>query len=232
MNAWSAMEGAEEKNNPRAAVNEYLRAMKQLRNAYRKYQKDNPETIDDLVPEGEVGIPDGEIPEEPTPEELDEVQQELVGRFQERFQERVAQMLENYDDVEDTLSPGDSVKAFDALTKAEAKLLRIQERIAAGEIDEALDDLDGATDELDEDFDALDDDTSVQIFKTMNKLEAKISKMVEQAEKKASKGEDISDLDLALAAARGNKDKAKDDFKEDKGNSDKETGKPDGHGHR
>ena len=131
--------------------------------------------------------------------------------------------------MEDTLSPGDAVKAFSALTKAEAKLLRIQERIAAGEIDGAVDDLDDTSDELGDDLDDLDDDQSSQMFKTMNKLEARIGKMSEQAAKKASKGEDTSDLDAALADARGNKDKTKTDFKEDKGqgnsgNSDKETG--------
>ena len=238
MNAWAAMQGAEEKENPQAAANQYLRAMKQLRNTYRKYQKDNPEVVEDLTEGEDAGVPEGEVPDAPTEGELDETKQELVGRFQERFQERVTQMLQNYEDVEDTLSPDDSVKAFNALTKAEAKLLRIQERINAGDIEGALDDLDGTTDELDEDLDSLEDDSSAQMFRTMNKLEARISKMAEQAAKKAARGEDTSDLDSALANARGNKDKTKDDFKEDKGKGnsgnsgnsgkpDKDTGKPD-----
>jgi len=233
MSAWRAMQSAEVKENPRASANQYLRAMKQLRNAYKKYQKDNPEVVEDLdAPE--EGVPEGDIPDEPTEGELDEVQQELVGRFQERFQERVEQMLQNYNDVEDTMSPADAVKAFSALTKAEAKLLRIQERIDAGDTEGAVDDLDDATDEMDEDFESMDDAASKQMFKTMNKLESRISKMQEQAARKAAKGEDTSDLDAALADARGNKDKTKSDFKEDKGNSgnsgrpeDKDTGKPD-----
>ncbi len=245
MHAWSAMQSAEEKENSRAAANQYLRAMKQLRNAFKKYQTDNPEVVEDLTEGAEGdGIPEGEAPVEPTEGELEEVQQELVGRFQERFQERVDQMLQNYNDVEDTMSPSDAAKALSALTKAEEKLLRIQERINTGDVEGAVDDLDNATATMDEDFESMDDTASAQMFKTMNKLEARISKMSEQAAKKAAKGEDTSDLDTALADARGNKDKTKDDFKEDKdqgnsgnssnssnsgnsGNSDKETGKPD-----
>ena len=91
--------------------------------------------------------------------------------------------------------------------------------------------LDTGIDDTHPDLDDLDDDASAQMFRTMNKLEARIGKMVEQAERKASKGEDTSDLDAAVAAARGNKDKTKADFKEDKGNgnsgNDKDTGKPD-----
>ena len=99
-------------------------------------------------------------------------------------------MLDNYNEVQGSLSPEDAVKALSALTKAEEKLLRIQTRIDAGEIDGALDDLDDATDVLAEDLGSFDDDTTAQMFRTMNKLEAKIGKMVEKAERKAAKGGD------------------------------------------
>jgi len=227
VHAWSAMESAESKTNPRAAANQYLRAMKQLSNAYRKFQKDNPVAAVGVV--NETGVPMDDIPMEPTAEELSDAQLQLVGSFQERFQERVTVMLDNYNEVQGSLSPEDAVKALSALTKAEEKLLRIQTRIDAGEIDGALDDLDNATVVLDDDFGSFDDDASSQMFKTMNKLEATIGKMVEKAERKAAKGEDTSDLETELAKVRGNSDKAKTDFKEDKekGNSDKDTGKPD-----
>ena len=216
--AWSAMQQADEmeESNPRAAANQYLRAMKQLRNAFRKYQKDNPEEVDDLVLDTE-GVPDSDVPVEPTDEELSEVQEQLVQRFQEGFQERVTQMLENYNDVEGDLSPGDAVKAFSALTKAEAKLLRIQEKIDTGAFDEALDDLDATSDEMDDDFDSIEDVGSRQMLKTMDQLEAKIARMVEQAARKAAKGQDTSDEDDLIAQLRGNKDHTKNDFKENKG---------------
>jgi hypothetical protein len=227
VHAWSAMESAESKTNPRAAANQYLRAMKQLSNAYRKFQKTNPVAAVGEV--DETGVPLGDIPVEPTAEELSDAQLQLVGSFQERFQERVAVMLDNYNEVQGSLSPEDAVKALNALTKAEEKLLRIQTRIDSGEIDGALDDLDDTTVVLDDDFSSFDDDASSQMFKTMNKLEAKIGKMVEKADRKAAKGEDASDLEAELAKVRGNSDKTKTDFKEDKekGNSDKDTGKPD-----
>ena len=45
----NVLQSAEEKENPRAAANQYLRAMKQLRNAYKKFQKDNPEVVEALT---------------------------------------------------------------------------------------------------------------------------------------------------------------------------------------
>lgn len=224
VHAWSAMESAESKTNPRAAANQYLRAMKQLRNAYRKFQKDNPVAAVGEV--NETGVPLGDIPVEPTDAELSETKQELVGRFQERFQERVTQMIENYNDVEASLSAGDAVKAMNALSKAEEKLLRIQTKIETGAFDEVVDDLDNATKTLDSDFGDMDDEASKQMFRTMNKLEAKIGKIAERSERKAAKGEDTSGLDAELAKFRGNKDQTKNDFKEDKerGNSGKDNG--------
>jgi len=227
VHAWSAMESAESKTNPRAAANQYLRAMKQLRNAYRKFQKDNPvAAVGDV---NETGVPLDEIPVKPTDAELSETKQQLVGRFQERFQERVTQMLENYNDVEGSLSAGDAVKAMSALSRAEEKLLRIQSKIETGAFDEVLDDLENATETLDGDFESMDDDASKQMFRTMNKLEAKIGKMAERSERKAAKGEDTSDLDAEVAKARGNKDQTKNNFKDNKerGNSEKDNGKPD-----
>ncbi len=216
--AWSEMHQAEEmrESDPRAAANQYLRAMKHLRNAYKKYQEDNPEVEDELDPETE-GIPESEVPVGPTAEELSDVQEQLVERFQERFQERVTEMFENYNEVEGDLLPGDAVKAFSALTKAEQKLIRIQEKIDSGEFDEALEDLDDTTDEMGDDFDSMEDIGSKQMFKTMDKLEAKILRIVEQAARKVAKGQDTSEEDGLIAQLRGNKDHTKNDFKDNKG---------------
>ncbi|MCW4013164.1 MAG: hypothetical protein NWF07_09265 [Candidatus Bathyarchaeota archaeon] len=232
MHAWQAMQqGEDEDTNPQAAANAYMRALKQLRNAYRKFEKDNPTVVDSLTATNDT-IPDDEIPDEPTDDELNEIQQQLVERFQERFQERLTSMYENYNNVSSGLSPDDAVKALNALTKAEQKLLRIQARIDAGNTTGALDDLDNATDTLDDDFDSLDDAAARQMFKTMNKLEERIQKMEEKAARKAAAGEDTSEEDALLAELKGNKNKTKDDYKTNNGNSgnsgnDKETGKPD-----
>ena len=115
------------------------------------------------------------------------------------------------------------------LRKAEEKLLRIKERIDSGDVDGALDDLDEAGDEMDDDFDSMEDAAASQMFKTINKLEERIQKMEEKAARKAASGMDTSEEDALLAALRGNKNKAKNDYKTSKGNSghDKQTGKPD-----
>ena len=218
IHAWSAMQQAEEmgESDPRAAANQYLRAMTHLRNAYKTYQEDNLEVEDELDPETK-GIPENEVPVEATAEELSDVQEQLVQRFQERFQERVTEMFETYYDVEGDLSLSDAEKAFGALTKAEQKLLRIQEKIHAGAFDEALDDLDATSDEMGDDLESIEDVSSRQMFKTMNQFEAKIARMVELAARKAAKGQDTLDEDDLIALLRGNKDHAKNDFKDNKG---------------
>ena len=236
MHAWQAMEqGADEDANPQAAANAYMRALKQLRNAYRKYEQDNPTVADDLNATDDT-LPEDAVPDVPTDDEVTEIQQQLVERFQERFQERLTSMYENYNNVSSDLSPDDAVKALNALTKAEQKLLRIQARIDAGNTTGALDDLDNATETMDDDFDSLDDAAARQMLKTMNRLEERIQKMEEKAARKAAAGEDTSEEDALLASLKGNKNKTTDDFKTNngnngnsgnKGNSDKETGKPD-----
>jgi hypothetical protein len=237
MHAWMAMQQAQsiEGESPQAAAQQYLQAMKQLRNAWRKYQKDNPEVVEGLTEETGEGEPVAEGEEVPTDDEITEIQQQLIERFQERFQEQLTNMFSNYNEVQGDLSPGDAVKAQNALYHAEQKLLRIQERIQAGEYDEALDELDETTEGLDEEFDGLEDPASAQMFRTMNQYEARITKMVEKMERKAARGEDTSEDEDLLNQLRGNVNSAKNEHKENKGNgngqgSDNGKGKPEDKG--
>ena len=218
MHAWMAMKQAQimEGESPQAAAQQYLRAMKQLRNAWRKYQKDNPEVVEELAEETE-GEP-VENTDVPTEEEITEIQQELINRFQERFQEQLTNMFSNYNEVQGDLSPGDAVKAQSALYHAEQKLLRIQERIRNREYDEAIDELDETTEALDDEFAELEDPASAQMFRTMSQYEARIAKMVEKMERKAARGEDTSEDEELVNQLRGNVNGAKNEHKENKGN--------------
>jgi hypothetical protein len=221
MNAWMEMTQAAqmEGENLQTAAQQHLRVMKVLRNTWRKYQKDNPGIVEDAT-ESLNETDDGggdELPPEPTEEELTETQQLLVNRFQRRFNESVKEMFQFYNAVEDDLDPDDAVKAYNALYHAEQKLLRIQERIAAGDLQGAVDDCENATDALNEDYDGMDDPQSAQLFKTATKLQAKISKMLEKKERKAAQGEDTAGEDDLINQLKGNIDKAKNDHKENKG---------------
>ena len=236
MHAWMTMNQAQsmEGESPQAAAQQYLRAMKQLRNAWRKYQKDNPEVVEGLTEETE-GEPVEEGEEVPTEEEITEVQQQLIDRFQGRFQEQLTNMFSNYNEVQGDLSPGDAVKAQSALYHAEQKLLRIQERIETGEYDEALDELDEAADGLDEEFGGLEDPSSAQMFRAMNQYEVRIVRMVERMEWKAARGEDTSEDEGLVNQLRGNINNAMNEHRENKGNgnaqgSDNGNGKPDDKG--
>jgi hypothetical protein len=213
--AWMAMQQAEsmEGENMQAAAQQYLRAMKQLRNAFRKYQKDNPEIVDELTPEEE---PPEEEPM-PTVEDLDEAQQLLLGRFTGAFKDAVADMLLFYESVEDDLDPDDAVKAYDALIHAERKLLLIQERIDAGDLDGVIDDLEETGEDLVDGYDEM-DDASAQLFKTATRLQTRIERMMEKRERKAALGEDVSGYDDLINQLKGNIEKANNENKENKGN--------------
>ena len=236
MEAQQSMEQAMnfETSNPSAAANQYLQVMRQYRNLLRKYLNDNPGAVDEFEAESIVnGTATDAVNGTVTDTELSEAQNRLINEFEERFRNQVTSMMQNVADLSDDMGPQDAFKAHQALTKAEQKLLRIQERIASGQYDGVLDDLENATETLDDDFDETDPGTA-QMLKTMNKLEAKIKKM----EQKANKGESTPEDDALLTQLKGNKDHTKNDYKENKGKGnsgnsgnngkpDKDNGKPD-----
>jgi hypothetical protein len=126
-----------------------------------------------------------------------------VNRFQERFTDTIREMFQFYNEFEDELGPDDAMKAYNALYHAEQKLLRIQERIAAGDIEGAIDDLEGAGNDLDEGLDDMEDPQSAQLVKTVLKLKIKIAR--------ASGDDDL------VNELKGKIDKAQNDYKENKG---------------
>jgi hypothetical protein len=155
--------------------------MKQQRNAFRKYQKNIPEIVNELMPEEEPPV------EEPIPtvEDLEETKQLLLGRFTGALKDAVADMLLFYESVEDDLDPDDAVKVYNALIHAERKLLKIQQRIKAGVIDDTINDLEQVDEDLVGEYDEMDDD-SAQLFKTATKLQMKIERMIEKRDRKAA----------------------------------------------
>ena len=212
-------------SNPRAAAQQYLRAMKHWRNMVKKYG-DLGDVVDD---------PDGDTPpanETTTPEglaeEINATQTQLINRFQEQFRERLHTLYQYYNETSGTLEPGDALKLQKTLSKTEQKLLRIQARINMSDLD-VLDDLENATDGMDDDFDDLEDNNTRNMYKTMNKLEAKIQKTTQKRNRKAAQGEDTGEEDAEIEELKGNVDKAKGKDK-DNGNNGKGSDKGDDEG--
>ena len=218
-----------EGNNSHTAAQYYLRAMKQYRNTLRKYLNENPGALDEFE-EDVNGTATDDVNGTVTETELSEAQTRLIEQFEESFRIRITDMIHNVNDVSDDMDPQDAFKARQALTKAEEKLLRIQERISSGQYEGALDDLENATDTLDDDFNKTEPGTA-QLLKTMNQLEAKIAKMEQKALKKAARGQSTAEEDALLVELRGNKDHTKNDYKENKGKGNSgnsgNNGKPD-----
>jgi hypothetical protein len=199
--AQEAIEEGDSKNNTQAAAQMYLRAMKQFRNSLRKYLHDNPDAVQ--------GFESGNATEsEPdlnttSQEEIEAVREQLILRFQEQFRERLTLMYGNLDNITGSLTDADAVKAQSTISKAEAKLLRIQERINNHEFDEAVDDLENATESMDEGFSGMQDAFAGQMLRTMNKLEANVQRLVDKQERKAARGEDTSELAGLIEGLRG-----------------------------
>ncbi len=210
-NAEQAMEQAMnfEETNPRAAAEQYNRALRQYRNAYRKYFEEHPELIVEPVETSSAS----DVIEVPSQEEIESAKEVLLNRFQERYQNRIQVMIENVEDLEDDLSPQDAEKARQALMQTLEKSYRIQERIQNREYDVAVDELDESNDSLDADLDELEDEAAGLMLKSMNRLEARIQKMIGVRAWKAASGVDTTIEDEILEELNGNKKQMKNVYK-------------------
>ncbi len=121
-------------------------------------------------------------------------------------------MEETVNSMMNELSDKDAQKAAEALEMTERKLLRIQERINRGEIDEAIDDLENATNGLDEELSNFEDDLVGQMLRTTNKMEARVQRMIDIMNRKAAKGNDTSGDEDAINEAWGQLKKFQEDF--------------------
>jgi hypothetical protein len=225
--AHQAMEQAQnfEETNPRAAAQQYLRAMRQYRNALRKHLKENPELAEEFTEPTDSETASTEIEEPATQEEIDAAKNHLLNRYQERYRNQIQAMIESVEELEDDLSPQDAFKARQALMHTLEKTLRIQERIDSGVVEEAIDDLEDASESLDQDLDDLDDPESAQMLKSLNRLEARIQKMIQVRARKAAMGEDTSTEDEVLGELWGNKNKMQQGNQENTGNGSGEGNK-------
>jgi len=222
-----------------AAAQQVKRAMKQYSNALRKAYHDNPEAMKEYEESGNTTEPDPPPPDEPdvNDTEIMEAKLVLIQQFQENFQERVMSMEENVNSLMNQLSDEDSQKAGDALERTERKLLRIQDRLNRGDVDGAMDDLENATDGMDEALDSFEDDHTAQMLRTMDKLEARVQRMVDKMNRKAARGMDTSGDEDAINQAWGQIKKYQEDFQSGKSGSapgqikDNGNGKGKGKGH-
>ena len=218
-NAQQAMEQAQYfvENSPQAAAQQYMKAMKQYRNALRKFVVENPEMLDAF--EGPIDAESaGDDLVVPSQEEIDVAKTQLLNRYQERYRDQIQVMIENVEELEGDLSVQDADKARQALMHTLEKTLRIQERLNAGEIDEAVDELDEAIESLDEEFDGLEDQDAALMFRSMNRIEARIQKMRQVAAGKAAVGGDTSVEDDMIEELSGSKNEVKQGYQESQGN--------------
>ena len=203
-----------EQANANAAAQQVKHAMKHYINALRKAYKDNPEALEGLEESGNETDPN--LPPTGDPDvnqtEILDAKLMLIQQFQKNFQERVMSMEETVSSMMNELSDKDAQKAADALERTERKLLRIQERLNRGEIDEAMDDLENATTGLDEEFSSFEDAQTGQMLRTMNKMEARVQRMVDIMNRKAAKGGDTSGDEGAINEAWGQLKKFQEDF--------------------
>ena len=221
IHAQQAMDQAQNMNNSRAAAQQYLRAMKLYRNALRNYLRENPDALTNLESSQPQinGTAADDINGTVTEQEINSTKVQLINQFEERFRAQISAMIGNVDNATDYMSPKDAFKAQQALTKAEEKLLRIQEHIQNGQYGGALDDLDNTTTTLDNNLNNMTDTGTSQMLRTMNQLEAKIQRIEQKAAQKAAKGQSTVNENALIAELKSNKNHVKNDYNQTHGNN-------------
>jgi len=122
-------------------------------------------------------------------------------RFLEHVESRIQSVEESINRLRHHIAEGQIV--LNALKNTRTKLWMIRSRLAAGEVEEVVEDLDNMVGEIDDEVDEL-NGRSISVFiKEMNRLEAKIRVLKATAEKWAKRGADTSEVEEELQSARG-----------------------------
>lgn len=121
-----------------------------------------------------------------------EVKAMKAERFLEHLESRIQSLEEKINRLQKHLTKGQGVLTALHITKM--KLLRIREHLAAGNVEDAIDDLEDAVEEIDGEVDELNGRGTSIFIRAMNRLEAKIRVLNATAERLAKKGADTSEI--------------------------------------
>ena len=122
-------------------------------------------------------------------------------RFLEHVESRIQSVEESVNRLRHHISEGQVV--LNSLKNTRTKLWKIRSRLAAGEVEDVVDELDDTVGEIDDEVDELNGRGISVFIKEMNRLEVKIRVLKATAEKWAKKGADTFEVEEELQSAKG-----------------------------
>jgi len=129
-----------------------------------------------------------------------EVKAKKAERFLQQVENRINSLEEKIDKLQHRLEKGQPVLA--ALRSTKMKLMRIRERLVAGNVEDAVDELSDAVEEIEESVDELNGGGISVILKGMNHIEAKMHVLNATAKRLRKKGLDTSEVEEELQSAK------------------------------
>ena len=117
--------------------------------------------------------------------------------FIQQFEHRITGLEDKIHRLRGRFGEGKTNKAKTSMGLAKGKLGQLGEDLSEDNVDETLDGLDDIIENIDATIEELEGDTS-NILEAIDRLEAKIRRLMASSEKRAKKGSDTSDVDEAL----------------------------------
>ncbi len=169
----------------------YMQAMKLFRDSWNYIDDDAH------MPTGETSGSDEPVLVDKQNENLNEeiliAKQQLLLRFKTNFQNRIETMYSHIQDLSGAMDPEDSAKAEKALVSAEEKLLKVQDNMTDGDLEDALIKLDDTSKGLEDEFKSLKDKEAADLIVTVDKLEGKVQKLTEENTRSSGKNSEASE---------------------------------------
>ena len=129
----------------------------------------------------------------------EKVKETKVKTFLQNVEGQINGLEAKINQLQDRLENGTIV--LSALQAKRRQLIRIRERLAAGDVDGVIDNLDNMIEDIDEELNNLNGESTSVKLKAMNRIEAKIRVLNATAQRLSRKGEDTSEIEEELTDA-------------------------------
>lgn len=224
--ALQQMQQAESTQDPQASLSYYMKALQSFRKTWSSYLDANEETSLNTLEQ----VPEADIPEPETGEDLDaeikENKARLLDRFQERIEEEYSSLYGEIEEMMELLPEEDSEKVLKTFEKAQEKLNRIKEKLENGDVDDAINTLDDDLGTFEDDLEYLNDKNASKTLRKIEKMDHEAHKIKIEKETKEKKGEDTSEEDEQIKDLKEDIKEAKEEYKSNNGKSNEDKDNP------
>jgi len=209
---------------PHAALQYYLDAMKYFRETWTNYLKnDEQASTNTLEKVTDPETPPEIIIDDEFENEIKQNKVRLLDKFQERITEKYISLYSEIEEIVDDLTEEDSAKILKTFQNAQDKLGKIRDKFEKGEVDDALDSLDSSLLTFEDDLEYLSDKDALKTIKKIEHMDKQTYKVEAEKEKKIKNGEDTEEEDSTIQEIKEDIKEAKEEFKSNKGKSEENS---------